>query len=445
VGLVNVTTDAAGIPRHIPMIYRSGEGVIPSFALAAASAALNTEPVLGPDTLRLAGRITRTDLGYHLPIRYYGPRGSVPRFSAARALRGDVAPGDVFGQIVVVGATAVGVGDAFATPFDRVVPGVEIFATGISNLLAGDGLVRTVPVRALDAGAAVLLPFATVLLMAMRRSFAGLAIAGLMVVMWGALAVVAFREGYWLSMAVPVAALVPVAIPYGALRLGLDRYQAVRLATGQATLTRFQSPLLLAHILKNPTFLDKPVHQNVAAVFVDLSGFTGVAETLGPAWVRDLLAAFQSVVEHDVAAHDGFVVSFMGDGAMVIFGLPEASPDDAARALATVTSLHASIAAWLRDLPPVARDALSARIGAHFGPAVVSRLGPAHHQHITATGDTVNVTSRLLEVAKQQRCAVVVSEDLCAAAAAFAVPDGAAALEVAIRGRARPMRIRTWS
>ncbi len=89
-GLVNIATDAAGIPRYIPMIYRAGDNVVPSFALAAASAALNTEPVIGPGTLKLAARTTSTDVGYHLPIRYYGPRGSIRQFSAAKALRGDL-------------------------------------------------------------------------------------------------------------------------------------------------------------------------------------------------------------------------------------------------------------------------------------------------------------------------------------------------------------------
>ena len=44
------------------------------------------------------------------------------------------------------------------------------------------------------------------------------------------------------------------------------------------------------------------------------------------------------------------------------------------------------------------------RLGAHLGPVVVSRLGPETHQHITATGDTVNVASRLMEVAKRAQC-----------------------------------------
>jgi adenylate cyclase len=444
-GLVNVVTDASGIPRYIPMIYRAGDNVIPSFALASAAAALDTEPVLGPETIKLAGRNTPTDLGFHLPIRYYGPGGSIAHFSAARILRGQVDANDVRGQVIVLGVTAAGAGDTFATPFDRVVPGVEIFATGISNLLAGDGLVRTALVRRIDAGAAVILPVVTVLLMSMRRGFLGLSLAGLVCALWGALTIAAFREGYWFSIAVPLAAMAPVAIAYGAVRVGLDRYIAGRRTEETATLTKFQSPHLVAHILENPEFLEKPIRQNVAVVFVDLSGFTGVAETLGPEWTRELLAGFQAIVERDVVAHQGFVVSFMGDGAMIIFGLPQPQPDDASRALVTISLLRASIMDWILDLPPAAKERLSVRIGGHFGPAVVSRLGPAHHQHITATGDTVNVTSRLLEVAKQQHCSVVVSEDLWNAARFHAPHSDAPVieqLEVDIRGRALPLHIR---
>jgi adenylate cyclase len=444
-GLVNIATDAAGIPRHIPMVYRVGNAVFPSFALATASVALNTEPVLGSDILKLAARTTRTDLGYHMPIRYYGPRGGIRQFSAARILQGTLDPDDVRGQVVLVGVTAVGVGDTFATPFDRVVPGVEISATGITNLLAGDGLIRTPPIRMIDAGAAVLLPLITILLMAMSSVTAGLGFAALLFMLWGGATVLAFREGYWLSIAVPMAAVVPIAFGYGAARIGLDRRIANRLTMERARLTKFQSPLLLNHILSKTGFLEQPATQNVAVVFLDLSDFTGVAEGLGPKWARDLLLAFQGLIDREVLALDGFVVSFMGDGAMIVFGLPEPRPDDGSRALQAINRLQASINAWLQDLPPIAKERLSVRIGGHYGPAVVSRLGAAHHQHITATGDTVNVTSRLLEVAKQQQCSIVVSEDLYVAAnLAGASPGAVADLEVKLRGRAQLLRVKTW-
>jgi adenylate cyclase len=90
-------------------------------------------------------------------------------------------------------STNADVGDFFATPFDRVVPGVEIQATAIANLLADDGLVRSALVRWIDAGAAVALPCIAVILMARRRAFAGLSIAVLAFAVWVAVCFVAAK------------------------------------------------------------------------------------------------------------------------------------------------------------------------------------------------------------------------------------------------------------
>ena len=166
------------------MIYQAPDSIIPSFALAALSVALHAEPVLGPDTLKLADRTVRMDLGYHLPIRYYGPRGSIRQFSAARVLRGDLDPNDVRGQVVLLGATAVALGDTFATPFDRGIPGVEVFATAVSNILAGDGLVRTSLIRRIDAATAILLPVVIVLSSGMRRSLLGMVLGAGVLALW---------------------------------------------------------------------------------------------------------------------------------------------------------------------------------------------------------------------------------------------------------------------
>ena len=95
--------------------------------------------------------------------------------------------------------------------------------------------------------------------------------------------------------------------------------------------------------------------------------------------------------------------------------------------------------AWLAELPPAARDRLDFRIGLNFGPAILSRLGSPTQQQITATGDTVNVASRLLEVAKEQHCRVVVTEDLFHAAnAATPSPSGDSRLRAAHRSDSRP-------
>jgi adenylate cyclase len=444
-GLANVSTDSSGIPRYVPMIFEVPEGVAPSFALAAASVAVGANPVFGPDRIELAGRAIKVDLGYHLPIRYYGPSGSFRRYSAAKLLRGEV--DGLSGQVVVVGVTAAGLGDTFATPFDRVAPGVEIFATAISNLLSGETLARTPSIRRIDAAIAIGLPIAMIALIAMRRTAVGFALAALVFLAWAAAVFLAFVSGYWLDMATPLATSIPLLACYMGARLLVERRSGRKAAAERAMLAKFQSPLLLDHMLREPQFLEQPVRQDVAVMFLDLSGSTGVAEALGPERSRDLLHAMQTLVEREVTAHRGVVVNFMGDGVLAVFGLPRPQRDDAARALTAVEALYASVVAWMSDLPPAARDRLDFRIGVHFGPAILSRLGSPTHQQITAAGDTVNVASRLLEVAKQQHCRVVVSEDLFAAA--LATPASAnvdaavyAPLTVAIRGRTGSMPVR---
>ena len=183
-GLSNVSTDRSGVPRYVPMLFESGGMIIPSFALASAAAALNTDPVLGKDLVKLRARSVSLDLGYHLPLRFYGPSGTFPEFGAWRAINGELEPDDVRGQVVVVGATATGTGDRFATPFDPVMPGVEIFATAISNLLAGDGLVRDSITRGADAVIAVALPAAAVLLLALSPLWLAVTLATAVFVAW---------------------------------------------------------------------------------------------------------------------------------------------------------------------------------------------------------------------------------------------------------------------
>jgi adenylate cyclase len=446
--LTNVSTDHSGVPRYVPLLFDYDGALVPSFVLSTAAAALNADPVLENYSLRLGARPAATDLGYNLSLRFYGPKGSIRTISASRALTGELDPEDVRGQAVMIGVTATGGGDAFATPFDRATPGVEVLATAVSNVLAGDALIRNDVVRRIDASFAVGLPIAIVLLLAIPRIAVALGLIMLTFSGWLALNWLAFLQGYWLSIALPAAASIPVAIACGLTRLGMEQHISRRLASEGAVLRRFQPPRLMEVLIRDPQFLATPVHQDAAIIFVDLSGFTFVAESLGPAWTRELLAALHERIETSVAGEQGFVLSYMGDGAMMIFGLPSPSPGDADRALRAVRSLDLSLSTWLASLPPIARERLTSRIGAHFGAVILSRLGAAVHQHIAATGDTVNVASRLVEVAKNLKARIVVSEDLFRAALrepgaedrnGFGHP-----IDVSIRGREQPILIRLW-
>ena len=80
---------------------------------------------------------------------------------------------------------------------------------------------------------------------------------------------------------------------------------------------------------------------------------------------------------------------------------------------------------------------------------VASRLGGGSHEHITAIGDTVNVASRLMEVAADHGVVLALSDQLHEAAGAACEILEAGTLtgtrDVHIRGRAAAMRVWLWS
>lgn len=445
-GIVNVATDYAGTPRLFPMVFRTADRIEASFPLQAVSIALDARPAFEPGRIVLADRQIPTDIGQRLPIGYYGPRGTIETVSAVAVLGGGLSREEVEGRIVVVGATVIGSGDVFPTPFDAVLPGVEVISTAISHLMAGDGPVRDRSVRLIDAATAVLLPMAVVGLLAWRRSGIALAVIAALVFFWLGTNIFMFSRGVWLSATLPIAATAPPAILFGSAQIWLDRRRAQRFARQNELLQRFQAPALRDWLARDPNFLVEPVRQEAAIVFIDLSGFTGFSEVASAAAMRELLDDFYRLVEQDAEAHSGVITSFMGDGAMIVFGLPQPTPDDPANALACATTLAAHARAWLEEQPAMLTKRIGVKLGAHCGSIVASRLGGGSQQTITATGDTVNVASRLMEVAAQNGADLALSGDLYRAAGETLPGSGRlqGPVQSLIRGRSGTISVWLW-
>jgi adenylate cyclase len=276
----------------------------------------------------------------------------------------------------------------------------------------------------------------------------GLVAAAAVVVIWAALIFFAFSSGILLSAAVPVAAAAPPAILFGAVQLWSGRRRAQYFAMRSELLEQFQAPGLQEWLTRDPDFLIEPVRQNAAIVFIDLSGFTSLSEHLGPDRIRELLKDFHALVDKQAVTCGGMITSFLGDGAMILFGLPEAAPDDALRAAKCSVGLCVSAEQWLASLPQLTAPRLGFKVGAHFGTIIASRLGGGSYHHVTATGDTVNVASRLMEVAAKHGVQLAVSNELLRAAgrdcAVFKSGAVTGPNDTQIRGRSGTLVVWLW-
>ena len=446
-GLVNIVTDSGGTPRHAPMLFLTDKGLLPSFSLQAAAKYEGTSPTVTEASVMLGNRTIALDFGWHLALNYVGSGGSIRTVSAGDLL--DPPPGfsaDLDGRMVVLGVTATAVGDRLSTPFDPVLPGVEVQATAIANLLEGTPLVRTEAIRKFDSAAALLITLGAMIAvfllpLALASVFYLILLAG-----WVAICIVFFGQGVWLNATLPFAASLPPVVGLLITRQVADRIEARRVLQAQKALSRFHAPELAERISRDPSFLARPKETTAAILFVDLSGYTSLSEHLGAAKTRDFLKEFHTIVVNVASAEHGIVLDFMGDGAMLGFGIPEADPDDPVRACRCAFALEQEVAAWLkasgRD-----RDISSVRVGAHLGQVVLSRLGHDSQQQIAATGDCVNVASRLLDVAKDHKVSVVLSADLVEEVQRTSEsPIEIPRMEtVSIRGRQQDLKVNLWA
>lgn len=213
-------------------------------------------------------------------IRFATGPGGYPRASFIDVLEGRTPPALIEGRIVLVGATAAGLGDRFATPMSGAregMSGVELIANHIDSDLNGAWVTVAPPLARLAFSAApVLLLMTSLLLLGPRINlWIGLALA---LAFGGLAAALLLGAGLWLP---PATALVSIALLFplwGWRRLDFaNRYMAAELealAREPGVLPREEEPLLLADPVERRVALMHAAIQDVR----DLRRF--VAESL---------------------------------------------------------------------------------------------------------------------------------------------------------------------
>jgi predicted ATPase/class 3 adenylate cyclase len=145
--------------------------------------------------------------------------------------------------------------------------------------------------------------------------------------------------------------------------------------------------------------------RQLTVMFCDLVGSTAISARLDPEDLSSVFGAFQKACVSAVTAFGGSIAKYMGDGALVYFGYPEAHEDDAERAVRAGLALLDAVAAMRLPLPVRPQ----VRIGIATGLVVVGELiGEGGAQERVAIGETLNLAARIQAVASPD--SVVVAE-----------------------------------
>lgn len=177
--------------------------------------------------------------------------------------------------------------------------------------------------------------------------------------------------------------------------------------------------------------------QEVAILFADIRGFTGLAEKRLPYDVVFLLNQYFRTTGTAIQEAGGHVDKFIGDGVMAVFGLRGRADIAAAQALDAARRMAEGLEIFNAQHSVEMKSPLKVGIGVHFGPAIVGEMGFAPTLSLTAIGDTVNIASRLEAATKEVGCQLLVSE--ATALAADMNLEIARRSEISLRGRREPL------
>jgi DNA-binding SARP family transcriptional activator/class 3 adenylate cyclase/tetratricopeptide (TPR) repeat protein len=134
----------------------------------------------------------------------------------------------------------------------------------------------------------------------------------------------------------------------------------------------------------------------VTVLFVDLVGFTALAERLDPEDLKRVVGPYFDLMRGEIERFGGHLEKYVGDAVMALFGAPVAYGDDPERAVRAAFRIMDGVA-HLDEADPDA--ALDLRIGVNTGEALVDLAADTAAGRGMASGDVVVTCFRLQQAA----------------------------------------------
>jgi adenylate cyclase len=355
--------------------------------------------------------VIRPDAVGRMMINYEGDVATYPYVSIADVVRRKFKPGTFKGKIVLVGASATGIGDLRSTPFGGInYPGVEIHANVIDNILNRYFLRRGANQVVVDLLMVFLfgMPLGMWLALAQPRSmlFGLLLLAPFGFGVW-----YAFLHGWWLNFIVPSGTLV-ANVGFVAMYRALVEEKEKRRVRG--AFQQYLSPEVIRRLLENPDLV-KPRKTEITVMFSDVRGFTSISEKLDAQELAELLNEYLTDMTQIIFRHSGTLDKYIGDAVMAFWGAPFEEPHHATQGCHAALEMIARLKEMQKKWKAEGRPVLDIGVGLCTGVASVGNMGSSLRYGYTALGDTVNLSSRLEGLNKEYGTHILLSDTTLAA------------------------------
>jgi adenylate cyclase len=439
-GSLNWVPEYDQIVRRVPLLVQVDGKLFPSFAadmlrlaqgastFVVKSSGASNAASFGENTgivkIRIGDYEIPTEADGEMWIRFTG-HATQRYLPAWRVLNGEIGKDEIEGRLMIIGTSAAGLLDLRATPLEASVPGVELHAQAIEQILQNSFLQR--PDFATPAELLYILVLGIVIAILAYRLGAlggavlgGIAVAAVVAVSWYAFA--AF--GYLVDPIYPAMALTAVYLAgtlYVFLRTERERNR-VRNAFGH-----YMAPALVERLADDPSRLKLGGEtRDMTLLFSDVRGFTTISEGLNAEELTHFLNTLFTPLSNIILDEQGTIDKFMGDAVMAFWNAPlddSEHPSHACHAaLRIMEQMPVLNEGWRIEAEAKGRPFTLVKIGIglNTGICCVGNLGSETRFDYSVIGDNVNVASRLEGQSKTYELVTIVGESTTARAPDFA-------------------------
>ena len=415
-GALAFVPDPDGVVRRVPLVLRTGDVLVPTLISELLRVGQGERNYLlrsapgsaGLAELRVGALALPTTREGELWV-HYGQAHPDRTLPAWKLLAGAVSPGQLAGKLVLIGSSAQGLMDLRFGVLGGVLPGVEIQAQALEQVLGDTLLLRPAWARGAEA----------LLLAAGGMLLGGLAMtAGALVSAAAALlALAALLYAGWVAFAEHRLLLDPVtpALGWALAYLGASVLHHAAAERRQRWLrqafARYVSPNRVAHMVAHPEELALGGQRRVCSfVFTDLANFTPLMEKSDPGAAVALLNAYLDAMVAIAFRHHGTLDRIIGDAVAIMFSAPEPQADHCRRAWDCALEMQRFASAYAAGQRARGLDFGDTRIGVHSGEVIVGNFGGSTMFDYRALGDAVNTAARLEGANKYLGTLVCVSQ-----------------------------------
>lgn len=414
-GFFNAFSNDNGKITKMPLMLKYNNNTYASLVFEMITAVTQTQEVniienqYAIEGVQLSNMFIPTDKNGFMRINFRGAKKSFTYLSFVDILRGNFNPNDIKEKFILIGSSITTLADLRPTVYDLAMPGVEIHANMIDNILKGDFLYEPLFSKTIDIAIILLLTlFLGTLLLFLSSIRIVLTVLTTSTLLYCSYYYVLFHEGIILNLFYPLLAMILTTLSAFYINYQREHKQKEFIKNKFAKKVSLE---VVNELLLNDEDIFNVKEKELTIFFSDIREFTQLSENLhSPKKLITLLNRYLEPMSQVIIQNQGTIDKFIGDSIMAYWNAPCNVQNHADKAVQTALTQLEHLDTLNHTLQDELQLHLAIGIGIHTSKVVVGEMGSIGRSDYSIIGDGVNLASRVEGLTKYFGATIIITE-----------------------------------